>query len=491
MSTPSLIESLPEPALVVLVGTSGAGKSTWARCHFRAAEIVSSDDLREVVGSGRHDLDASGDAFDLLDRIVAARLGRRLTAVVDTLGLDADRRLAWLSLARSHGVSAVVVIVETASALARTRNAARDRPVPARVLSDQRRRVQAVAETLSGEGWDQVITVSGDDSESTASTPIPDPARVEPAVTLLDGDGLSVVLQISRFPWGEDPSGWLRDIAKAAADAGFSGLSVMDHLIQIPQVDRAWDPIAEPWVTLGLLAGLDTDLHLGTLVTPVTFRKPGITAKAAATLSALNDGRVFVGVGAGWWAREHAAYGLDMPAYRERIDSLAVGIETMRALWSPGTKAYASARVELPETTCYPRPSQPIPVIVGGKSARTLRLAAELGDACNLPADEALPDRIDVFRTHCDNYGTEAVVTVLDVPMVGRNRDDVWRRVEQHRGRTEAASYAARHNAGTPRQHAERYRALAASGVRTVFCAPIGLARPEDVAVLAPLARPT
>ena len=130
----------------------------------------------------------------------------------------------------------------------------------------------------------------------------------------------------------------------------------MDHLIQIPQVDRAWDPIPEPWVTLGLLAGLDTDLQLGTLVSPVSFREPGIIAKTVATLDALSGGRAFCGLGAGWWMREHQAYGLDFPPARERLDRLQVTIETLRALWAPGTKAYAGRYVRLPETTCYPRP---------------------------------------------------------------------------------------------------------------------------------------
>ena len=70
---------------------------------------------------------------------------------------------------------------------------------------------------------------------------------------------------------------------------GFDGIALMDHLIQIPQVDRAWEPIPEPWVTLGMLAGLDTNLRLGTLVSPVTFREPGIIAKTVATLDALEQ----------------------------------------------------------------------------------------------------------------------------------------------------------------------------------------------------------
>ncbi len=148
-----------------------------------------------------------------------------------------------------------------------------------------------------------------------------------------------MVLQLSRFPWGEEPSAWLRGVALAADQAGLAGLALMDHLIQIPQVDRAWSPIPEPWVTLGLLAGLDTGLALGTLVSPVTFRPAGITAKAAATLDVLSGGRAFVGVGAGWWEREHAAFGLPFPPPRERLDALEAGIETMRALWATGTKA--------------------------------------------------------------------------------------------------------------------------------------------------------
>src|SRR5688500_14154827 len=101
---------IPDPALVVLVGASGAGKSAWARAYYRAQEIVSSDDLRGVVGSGRHDLDATDDAFRLLDQIVAARAGRGLTTVVDTLGLDTQKRQAYLAVARRSAMPAVAVV---------------------------------------------------------------------------------------------------------------------------------------------------------------------------------------------------------------------------------------------------------------------------------------------------------------------------------------------------------------------------------------------
>jgi alkanesulfonate monooxygenase SsuD/methylene tetrahydromethanopterin reductase-like flavin-dependent oxidoreductase (luciferase family) len=300
-----------------------------------------------------------------------------------------------------------------------------------------------------------------------------------------------VVLQLSRFPAEGDLLAWLRDVADAAEAAGLAGIALMDHLIQIPQVGRAWDPIPEPWVTLGALAASTSRLHLGTLVTPVTFREPGITAKAAATLSALSGGRAFVGVGAGWWEREHTAYGLGFPSARERLDALERGIELMKALWAPGTKPYAGQRVSLPETTSYPRPVGRVPVIVGGGGARSLRIAARLGDGCNVPSDEAGLAKVDRYLELVRAQGrdvSEVHATVLDLPLLGTDRDDVWARVERYRGRTAAAAFAARHHAGTAADHAGRLAGLAERGVTTAFVAPVGLATVDDVLALAPLA---
>lgn len=480
---------LPDPALVVLVGASGSGKSTWAQARYRAQEVVSSDALRGIVGSGPHDLDASSDAFGVLETVVAARLGRGLTTVVDTLGLDAAKRLAWLAEARGAGLPAVAVLMDTPDAECRRRNAARDRPVPAPVLAGQLRGVRDVRVQLEEEGWDVVAPVVAD---VRADAPVPDTGLV-PSPDRTSSLGLRTVLQVSRFPWGEDPLAWLSGVAVAADEAGFAGLALMDHLIQVPQVGRAWEPIPEPWVTLGALAALRTDLELGTLCTPVTFRPAGVTAKAAATLSALTGGRTFVGIGAGWWEREHAAYGIAFGPARERLDDLERAVVTMRALWSAGTKAHDADGVLLPETTCYPRPGAPIPVVVGGSGERrTLRIAARHGDACNLrTTDEAELQRlIDVLHAHCDDVGRErgeVAVTVLDLPVVGRDRDDVWARVERHRGQTAAATYASRTHAATVAGHRDRYARLAGLGVQTVFLATPDLAGPEDVLDLAGL----
>ena len=478
---------LPDPAMFVLAGAAGSGKSYWAAERFRTSEIVSSDALRAAVGSGPADLDASVEAFSLLDTIVAARLRRSLTTVIDTLGLDQLRRTGYLALAHSSGLPAVLVIVNAAERLCRERNRLRDRPVPAPVLTDQLRKVRSLVETAADEGWDRVVIID---------SPDPRPALIDD-MSAVDLDqqrqaGPGMILQISRFPWADEPSAWLEDIALAAESIGFSGIALMDHLIQIPQVDRVWEPIPEPWVTLGLLAGLDTKLRLGTLVSPVTFRAPGIIAKMVATLDALSGGRAFCGLGAGWWLREHQAYGLDFPPAARRLDQLQLCIETLRALWAPGTKAYSGRYVKLPETTCYPRPTGPIPIIVGGSGERrTLRIAAELADGCNLPSSEGmLPSKIDTLRRHCDVVGRnhdEVEITVLDVPVIGTDREDVGTRVERLRGRTPAATYAAQHHAGTAESHLRRYARLADMGVGTIFCSLPDLADADDLARCAPI----
>ena len=140
-------------------------------------------------------------------------------------------------------------------------------------------------------------------------------------------------------------------------------------------------------MTLGHLAALDTDLRLGTLVSPVTLHHAGVLAKQAATLDVISGGRAFCGVGAGWFEREHLGYGLPFPpagtaghaGHDHRDDASAVGSGHETVCGSTGF----AARDHL-------RPVGDLPVLVGGSGARTLRIAGALGDACNVSSDEAL-----------------------------------------------------------------------------------------------------
>lgn len=434
-------------------------------------------------------MNASVDAFAVLDSIVAARTRRGLTTVVDTLGLDPVRRRAAVDLGHAAGLPVVGVRFETDAEVCRRRNRQRTRPVPADVLSSQLLRMGQL--DLAEEGFDVVSSISGAAQDTAVDV---EPSHLAGsssgrAAQALAPVALRFALQVSRFPWGADPGGWLTDVARTAEAVGFSGLAVMDHLLQIPQVGRAWDPIPEAYVTLGYLAGITERIELGALVSPVTFRSAPLLAKSIASLDAVSGGRAFCGIGAGWYGREHSAYDLEFPSAASRLDALEEAIGVLRAFWGPGTKAYG----RLPERTGYPRPiRESVPIIVGGSGERrTLDIAARLADGCNLPA--ALPGldhKLDVFHRHLDRAGrprSEVRVTVLDLPIVGNDRAHVDRLVEAHRGRQPATAYAAAHQAGTINDHIGRYRQLADRGVHTVFVALPDLSGPAEIERFAPI----
>jgi F420-dependent oxidoreductase-like protein len=414
--------SLPAPCLVVLVGPSGAGKSTWAAEHFAPDEIVSSDRLRAVAGHGEDDLDASVDAFALLDTIVEARLGRRLTTVVDTLGLDSGRRRSYREMAGRHGVPCVAVGFDVPAAEIRARNRSRARPVPADALRGQVTRWSAVRGELAGEGWAAVLepeAVRAVPAHLASSAPVTATQRERPV-------GLRFGLHISAFPWsaGATADG-PASVATAAETAGFDSLWVMDHMRQIPQVGRDWDPMLEAYATLGWLAAATSSVRLGALVTAVTFRNVAHLAKIVATLDVLSGGRMTCGLGLGWYEREHRAYGWDLPPVAERYELLEDALQALPLLWGPGAPAFAGRRIQVPEAIGYPRPLQPqVPVLVGGGGERrTLRLAARYADAINVMGDAATVRRkVDVLARHCavtDRSVSEIEVTHLAPTLVG------------------------------------------------------------------------
>ncbi len=271
-------------------------------------------------------------------------------------------------------------------------------------------------------------------------------------------------------------------VARAAQQVGLEGIALMDHLIQIPQVGREWEDLPEPFVTLGLLAGAAPGLRLGTLVSPVSLRTAGLLAKTVATLDVLTGGRAFCGIGAGWWGREHAAYGLPFPPARR-----AAGPARGQHRGDAGAVATGHGGVLRASGSSCPRPPA-----TRGRSGRCRSSSAaagrgcwaspaRLGDACNLPSDPAvLEPGIALVRAACEEAGrdpAEVAVTVLDVPVVGRDREHAAQLVERLRGRTAAAAYARAHHAGMAADHAERYRELAELGVSTVFVALPGPGR--------------
>ncbi|MDX6678539.1 MAG: hypothetical protein QOE31_2591 [Solirubrobacteraceae bacterium] len=448
---------LAEPSLVVLVGPTASGKSHWARSAFRADQVGSSDRLRAVVGEGERDQRASRDAFEVLELIVDKRLRRGLTTVIDSTGLDADRRAAWRALAERHGVAAVAIVFDIPAALVRKRNRERAAPVPTNVVSAQLRALATVAGRLAEEGF--------------AAVHAPRPVQLVPPslLTALDAAArqredplmLDFGLQLSRFGWPGHPTttaATLAEIAVAAERAGFTSLWVMDHMLQIPQVGREWEDMLESHTTLGYLAGVTRQIRLGTLVTAITYRNIAHLAKIVATLDVLSGGRAMCGIGAAWFEREHRLYGWEFPSRAERYARLEDALELLPLMWGKGAPPFEGRTITVEQAVCYPRPLQErIPILVGGSGEqRTLRLVARHADACNLFGDPAtVRHKLAVLHEHCATEGRDPAAIRVTHLAAGRVIADGEAREGE--------------GAATVEEHVGRLRELAEAGVQTAI----------------------
>ncbi|HEY6629454.1 MAG TPA: TIGR03560 family F420-dependent LLM class oxidoreductase [Acidimicrobiia bacterium] len=445
---------LPAPSLIVLIGPSGSGKTTWANEHFRSGEIVSSDQLRAVVGTGEDDQRASPVAFDILERIVTERMDRRLTTVIDTLGLDDKRRSGWIDLANSAGIPVHAVVFDTTGEECERRNDLRPRPIPKAVIRKQISRFRSLIPALEDEGFDGIHH-----QQPVAVVPS---AIVSAAVKpMVSGPNAphSFGLSVSRFAWEGGAATMaerLADIARRAELAGFRDLWLMDHFRQIPAVGRPWEDIPEAYTALGYIAGVTSQIRLGTLVTGITYRNPALLGKMIATIDVLSSGRANCGLGIGWNADEHAGYGWDFPEVADRYALLEDTLEMLPLLWGKGSPSFAGRTFSASELVCYPRPLQKhIPITIGGSGERkTLALVARYADACNLfGKPETIVRKVEILGRHCSENGRDPAaveVTHLTAAMVGRDRRDLAERIERVRGRDQSVeAYSDRNNAGT------------------------------------------
>ena len=223
-------------------------------------------------------------------------------------------------------------------------------------------------------------------------------------------------LHCNRFTWPGGPAAMgqtLATIARRAEAAGFFSLSVMDHFFQIQGVGPAEWEMNEAYTTLGYIAGVTERLRLGTVVTGVTYRHPGVLIKQVTTLDVLSSGRAWFGVGAAWYEREHLGLGIPFPPLGERFRRLEETLQIATQMWSGAATPYQGRYYQLAETLCSPPPlQQPHPPIMvgGGGERKTLRLVARYADSCNVPAREGIEvvrHKLAVLREHCRAEGRD------------------------------------------------------------------------------------
>lgn len=215
----------------------------------------------------------------------------------------------------------------------------------------------------------------------------------------------------------------LTESAKAAEEVGASWFTVMDHYFQMEQFRTAHDPMLEGYLQLGYLAAVTETVRLGTVVTGVTYRHPGLLAKIVTGLDVLSGGRAFYGIGAAWYEREHLALGVPYPPMKVRFEQLEEAIQIALQMWSEDEGPFNGKHFQLAETINVPQSIQRPhpPIVIGGSGERkTLRMVAQYGDATNLivGAPEEVAHKLDVLRRHCDDLGRD--YDTIEKTMQGR-----------------------------------------------------------------------
>jgi F420-dependent oxidoreductase-like protein len=249
----------------------------------------------------------------------------------------------------------------------------------------------------------------------------------------MEPNQMKIGLQVNNFTWpgGDAKIGeTFGAIGHRAEEAGFDSLWVMDHFFQIQGIGPAEWPMLEGYSALSFIAGQTSKIKLGTLVTGVTYRYPGILIKTVTTLDVLSGGRAYLGIGAAWNEREHAGLDVPFPPVKERFEMLEETLQIAHQMWSGEVGKYDGKHYQLAETLNSPQAiSKPHPPIMigGGGEEKTLRFVAKYGDACNLFArmgDDVVKHKLDVLRGHCEKEGRpyeEIEKTTLNHVVVRRN----------------------------------------------------------------------
>ncbi|MFF0154416.1 LLM class F420-dependent oxidoreductase [Micromonospora sp. NPDC005203] len=227
-------------------------------------------------------------------------------------------------------------------------------------------------------------------------------------------------------------------VARCAEDAGYGAFFRSDHYLRMG--DGTGDPgPTDAWTTLAGLARDTSRIRLGTLMTAATFRLPGPLAITVAQVDQMSGGRVELGIGTGWYAEEHTAYGIPFPPLAERFDRLEEQLAVITGLWStpPGERyEYAGRYYPVRDSPALPKPVQQPrpPILLGGTGPkRTPALAARYADEFNLPF-ASVPDtaaQFDRVRAACAEIGRDPAELVWSNALVlccGRDDAEVARR---------------------------------------------------------------
>jgi F420-dependent oxidoreductase-like protein len=282
-------------------------------------------------------------------------------------------------------------------------------------------------------------------------------------------------------------------LARATEDAGYDGFFRSDHYLSMGSGSGEPGP-TDAWITLAGLARDTTRVRLGTLVTAATFRLPGPLAISVAQVDAMSGGRVELGLGAGWYEAEHAAYGIPFPPVAERFDRLAEQLAVIVGLWDtpPGERFSAPGpHYPVTDSPALPKPVQrPHPPIIigGGGPRRTPALAARYADEFNVPfaAADEVRARYERVRAACAAAGRDPATMRWSVALelcCGKDEAEVRRRADAI-GK-DLATLRERAIAGTPSECVAAVAKYAEAGAERVYLQTLDVADIDHIELVA------
>jgi F420-dependent oxidoreductase-like protein len=280
-------------------------------------------------------------------------------------------------------------------------------------------------------------------------------------------------------------------VARRAETLGFGAFFRSDHYLAMGDASGLPGP-TDAWITLAGLARDTSTIRLGTLVSPVTFRAPGLLAISVAQVDAMSGGRVELGLGAGWYEAEHTAYAFDFPTLGARFDSLTDQLAIVDGLWRTPmgeTFTYRGTVHSVVDSPALPKPvQQPVPIVIGGGGRhRTPRLAAQYAAEFNTPFVplEFFTTQCDRVRAACEAIGRTRpmVYSAALVVCVGATKAEVKRRAKAiGRNPGELRTNGA---AGTPEEAAATIRRWRDAGAERIYLQVLDLADLDHLDLIA------
>ncbi len=287
-------------------------------------------------------------------------------------------------------------------------------------------------------------------------------------------------MRISLMIEGQEGVAWeqWQGLAGAAEAAGLEGLFRSDHYLSILRGAPAGS--LDAWATLAAIAATTSRIRLGTMVSPVTFRNASVLAKNAVTVDHVSNGRVELGIGAGWYEAEHEAYGFSFGRARDRLDELDRQLAEIHRQWAEGSEAF-------PKPFQQPRP----PIIVGGAAKpRSVRAAVAFADEYNttFPSVEDARARRRAVDDAAREAGREPLVfSMMCGCVIGRDAREAHDRLVRWRELTRQPElYPTLF--GTVDEVAERLRAYEAVGVERTMLQHLAHEDLDMVALIGDLA---